>query len=182
MTTICLMQHDTFPRIELIRLLIVACGMLSHSYWMAVRKLLDIDGNWNMLSCTPIQSTPNMLNGWHVWWVCRPWNNWALFSLQKLCTDPYWNIRRWPRMTSTTMGLSILSRYLFALKLPSLKCNCIHYPSFIHAHTITPLFTTKTSEYRPPTQRHTRGLRLWGRLHILQHSLKRHWRRRMVLK
>jgi hypothetical protein len=33
-------------------------------------KLLDIGGNWNLYSS--IQSIPNMLNGWHVWWVWKP--------------------------------------------------------------------------------------------------------------
>jgi hypothetical protein len=26
-----------------------------------------------------IQSIPNMLIGWHVWWVCRQWKNWDAF-------------------------------------------------------------------------------------------------------
>jgi hypothetical protein len=51
-------------------------------------KLLDIGGNWNTLSYTLIHSIPNMLNGWHVWWVCRPWKSWDIFSFQELCTDP----------------------------------------------------------------------------------------------
>jgi hypothetical protein len=51
-------------------------------------KLLDIGGNWNMLSYTSIQSIPNMLNWWHVWWVCRSWQNWNIFSFYELCTDP----------------------------------------------------------------------------------------------
>ena len=42
-------------------------------------KLLDIGGYWTTLSYTLIQRIPNMLNGWHVWWVC----------FQELCTDPY---------------------------------------------------------------------------------------------
>ncbi len=70
-------------RIELIRLLIVACGMLVHS-----SSVLDIGRNWNTLSYTPIQSIPNMLNGWHVRWVCWPCKNWDVFSFQELCTDP----------------------------------------------------------------------------------------------
>ena len=49
--------------------------------------LLDIGGNWNALSYTSIQSIPNMLNDWPVWWVCRPWKNWDIFSFQELCTD-----------------------------------------------------------------------------------------------
>jgi hypothetical protein len=51
-------------------------------------KLLDIGGSWNTLSYMSIQSIPNMLNGWNVWWVCRPWNNWDMYSFQELCTDP----------------------------------------------------------------------------------------------
>ncbi len=50
--------------------------------------LLDIDRNWNTLSYTPIQSIPNMLNGWHVRWVCWPFKNWDVFSFQELCIDP----------------------------------------------------------------------------------------------
>ncbi len=51
-------------------------------------KLLDIGRNWNTLSYTPIQSIPNMLNGWHVRWECWPCKNWDVFSFQELCTDP----------------------------------------------------------------------------------------------
>ncbi len=36
----------------------------------------------------PIQSIPNMFNGWHVRWVCWPCKNWDVFSFQELCTDP----------------------------------------------------------------------------------------------
>ena len=47
--------------------------------------LMDIGRNWHMLS---LKSIPNMLIGWHVWWICRPWRNWDIFSFQKLCADP----------------------------------------------------------------------------------------------
>ncbi len=50
--------------------------------------LLDVGRNWNTLSYTPIQSIPNMLNRWHVGWVCWPCKNWDVFSFQELCTDP----------------------------------------------------------------------------------------------
>jgi hypothetical protein len=49
---------------ELIRLLIVVCGMFGFN---GCAKLLDIGRNWNMLSYMSIQSIPNMLNGGHVW-------------------------------------------------------------------------------------------------------------------
>ena len=64
--------------IELIKLLFNGCA-----------KLPDIGGNWNMLSYTLIQSIPNVLNGWHVWWLCRTSKNWDIFSFQELCTDPW---------------------------------------------------------------------------------------------
>ena len=81
-TTICLMQRDTSPlhRVgqavdwNVVPLLFNGCA-----------KLLDISGNGNTLS---IQSIPNMLNGWHLWWVSRPWKNWDIFSCQELCTNP----------------------------------------------------------------------------------------------
>ena len=65
-TTICLMQRNTSTshRVEQA----VNCGL-----WNVVSllfngrmKLLDIGGNWNMLSYMLIQSIPNMLNGLHV--------------------------------------------------------------------------------------------------------------------
>ena len=48
----------------------------------------EVAGYWNTLSYLSIQSIPNMLNGWHVWWLCRQLKNWDIFSFQELCTDP----------------------------------------------------------------------------------------------
>jgi hypothetical protein len=50
--------------IQLIRLLIVACGIVPLLFGCV--KLLDIDGNWNTLSYMSIQSIPNM----HKWVTC----------------------------------------------------------------------------------------------------------------
>jgi hypothetical protein len=50
----------------------------------------------------------------------------------------YWNMRWWRWMNDTTMGLRISSRYLCAFKLPSIKCNRVHCPWHLPAHTITP--------------------------------------------
>ncbi len=69
-------------RIELIRLLIVACWMLVHSY--AVRSCWILAGTGTRCR---IQSIPNRLNGWHVRWVCWSCKNWDVFSFQELCTD-----------------------------------------------------------------------------------------------
>ncbi len=66
--------------IELIRLLIVEC-------WSTpLQWLCEVAGY--TLSYTPIQSIPNMLNGWHVQWVCWPCKNWDVFSFQELCNYP----------------------------------------------------------------------------------------------
>ncbi len=69
---------------------VVDCGLwdVGPLLFNGCAKLLDIGRNWNTLSYTPIQSIPNMLNGWHVRWVCWPCKNWDVFSFQKLCTDP----------------------------------------------------------------------------------------------
>ncbi len=85
-TTICLMQCNNILRIELIRLLIVACEMLVHSSSMAVRSCWILAGTGTR--CRIHSSIPNMLNGWHVRWVCWPCKNWDVFSFQELCTDP----------------------------------------------------------------------------------------------
>jgi hypothetical protein len=58
----------------------------------------------------------------------------------------------------------------------------VAYACPYHNPTATMGHTNLTSANRSPTRRHTRGLRLWGRLDILTHSLKRRWRRLMVEK
>ncbi len=87
-TTICLTQCNTSPlhRVDQV----VDCGLwnVGPLLFNGCAKLLDIGRNWNTLSYTPIQSIPNMLNGWHVRWVCWPCKNWDVFSFQELCTDP----------------------------------------------------------------------------------------------
>ncbi len=115
---------------------VVDCGLwnvgpLLFNGWA---KLLDFGRNWNTLSYTPIQNIPNMLNGWHVRWVCWPCKNWDVFSFQELCTDPCnmgralscCNMRWWSWMNGTTMGFRISSRYLCAFKMQLIKCTCVH--------------------------------------------------------
>ncbi len=126
-TTICLTQCNTSPSHRVDQ--VVDCGLcnVGSLLFNGCVKLLDIGRNWNMLSYTPIQSIPNMLNGWHIRWVCWPCKNWDVFSFQDLCTDPC-NMRWWLWMNGTTMGLRISSRYLCAFKMPSIKCTCVHCP------------------------------------------------------
>ncbi len=87
-TTICLTQCNTSPSHRVDQ--VVDCGLwnVGPLLFNGCAKLLDIGRNWNTLSYTPIQCIPNMLNGWHVRWVCWPCKNWDVFSFQELCTDP----------------------------------------------------------------------------------------------
>ncbi len=87
-TTICLTQCNTSPSHRVDQ--VVDCGLwnVGPLLFNGCAKLLDIGRSWNTLSYMPIQSIPNMLNGWHVRWVCWPCKNWDVFSFQELCTDP----------------------------------------------------------------------------------------------
>ncbi len=127
-TTICLTQCNTSPSQRVDQ--VVDCGLWNFAphLFNGCAKLLDNGRNWNTLSYTPIQSIPNMLNGWHVQWICWPCKNWDVSSFQELCTDPCnmgralscCNMRWWSWMNGTTMGLRISSRYLCAFKMPSI--------------------------------------------------------------
>ncbi len=120
-TTICLTQCNTSPSHRVDQ--VVVCGLwnVAPLLFNGCVKLLDIDRNWNTLSYTLIQSIPNMLNEWHVRWVCWPYKNWDVFSFQELCTDTC-NMRPCiimlqhevmvVGMNGTTMGLRISSWYL----------------------------------------------------------------------
>ncbi len=54
---------------------------------MAVRSCWILAGTGTR--CRIRWSRANMLNGWHVRWVCWPCKNWDVSSFQKLCTDPF---------------------------------------------------------------------------------------------
>jgi hypothetical protein len=66
------------------------------------------------------------------------------------CALSCWSIRWWHQMHGTTMGLRISGWYLWAFKLPSIKCKSDRCPYLMPAYTITqpPLwgnfFTTLT--------------------------------------
>ncbi len=82
------MQCNTSPSHRVDQ--VVDCGLwnVGPLLFSVCVKLLDIGRNWNTLSYTPMQSIPNMLNGWHVRWVCWPCKNWDVFSFRELCTYP----------------------------------------------------------------------------------------------
>ncbi len=127
-TTICLTQCNTSPSHRVDQ--VVYCGLwnVAPLLFNGCAKFLNIGRNKNTLSYTPIQSIPNMLNGW----VCWPCKNWDVFSFQELWT---WgralsccNMRWWSWMNGTTMDLGISSRYICVFKMPSIKCTCVRCP------------------------------------------------------
>ncbi len=114
---------------------VVDCGLwnVGPLLFNVCGKMLEIGRNWNTLSYMPIQSIPNMLNGWQVRWVCWPCKNWDVFSFQELCTDPC-NMGPCIIMLQHeemvvdelhTTGLRISSQYLCAFKMPSIKCTFV---------------------------------------------------------
>jgi hypothetical protein len=85
---ICLMQRDTFSSHRVDQAFDCGLWNVVPLLFNGCAKLLDIGENWNTLSYMSIQSIPNLLSGWHVWWECSPWKNWDIFRFQELCTDP----------------------------------------------------------------------------------------------
>ena len=78
---------------------------------MAVRSCWILVGTGTRRH-TSIQSITNTLIGWHVWWECRPWENWNIFSFQKLCKY------------SCDMGLCIITLFTSANRSPTQCHTC----------------------------------------------------------
>ncbi len=106
--------------IELIRLLIVACGMLVHSSSMAVRSFLILAGTGTRrrIRRSIASQTRSMgdLSGEYAGHART-----GMFSASKNCVQilatwghalSCYNMRWWSWMNGTTMGLRISSRYL----------------------------------------------------------------------
>ena len=74
--------------IEFIWLSIVACGMFFHSSSMDMWSCWMLAGTGTRCRTRRPQSISNMLNGWHVWRVCKPWKNRDMFCIQELCLNP----------------------------------------------------------------------------------------------
>ena len=105
-------------RIELIRMLIVACVMLSHSSSIAVQSC------WIMHSTMSQTCQMGDMSGEYA-----GHGKTGTFSPTKNCVQilatwgralSCWKMRWWRRMNGTTMGLRISSRYFCAMKLPSI--------------------------------------------------------------
>ena len=66
-TTIYLIQRDTFPSHGVDQTVDCVLWNVVPHLFNGCAKLLDIGGNWSTLLYMSIQSIPNVLNGWHVW-------------------------------------------------------------------------------------------------------------------
>ncbi len=131
---ICLTQCNTSPS-QLIRLLIVACGMSVHSSSMAVWSCWILEGTGTR--CRIRRSRASQT--WSMSDMSGEYTGHArtgMFSdsrscVQILATFGYALLccnMRWSWMNGTTMGFRISSWYLCAFKTPSIKCTCVHCP------------------------------------------------------
>ncbi len=122
--------------IELIRLFIVACGMLVHSSSTAVWSCWILTGTEHAV----IYADPEHPK--HAQWVTCPVSMLAMQGLRcfQLSGIVYRSLQHgavhyhaatWGDgrgMYGTAMGLRISSRYLCAFKMPSIKCTCVRCP------------------------------------------------------
>ncbi len=131
-------QHISL-RIELIRLLIVACWMLVHSSSMVMWScwILAGTGTHCCLRRSRASQTCSMgdMSGEYAGHART-----GMFSASRNCVQilSTWgpalsccNMRWWSWMNATTMGQQwtrILSRYLCEFKMPSIKCTYVHCP------------------------------------------------------
>ncbi len=123
-------------RIELSRLLIVACVMFVHSSSMAVRSCWIFAGTGTRcrIHRSSASQTCSMgdMSGEYAGHART-----GMFSVSRNCVQilATWgrassccNMRWWSWMNGTTMGLRISSLYLCAFKMPSIKCTCVRCP------------------------------------------------------
>ncbi len=123
-------------RLELIRLLIVACGILVHSSLMAVRSCWILAGTGTCCRirrsrASQICSMGDM-SGEYAGHARTGMFSASRNSVQILstwgralsCCNMSW--LSW--MNGSTMCLRISSRYLCAFKMPSIKCTCVRCP------------------------------------------------------
>ncbi len=135
-TTICSCSATHLLRIELIRLLIVACGMWSTPLqWLCeVAVILAGTGTRCRIRWSRASQTCSMgdMSGEYAGHART-----GMFSASRNCVQilatrgralSCWNMRWWSWMNGTTMGIRISSRYLCAFKMPSIKCTCVHCP------------------------------------------------------
>lgn len=127
---------------ELIRLLIVTCGMLVHSSSMTVQScwiLAGTDTCCCLRRSRASQTCPmGDMSGVHA--------RTGMFAASKNCLQIFaaWgcasccNLRWCSWICDTTMGLKISSWYVCAFRMPSIKCTSVLCPWQTPAQTITP--------------------------------------------
>ncbi len=122
--------------IELIRLLIVVCGMLVHSSSMSVWRCWILAGTGTRCRIRRSRASQTCSKG-DMSGEYAGHARTGMFSASRNCVQilATWghallccNMRWWSWMNGTTMGLRISSRYLCAFKMPSIKCTCVRCP------------------------------------------------------
>ncbi len=135
-TTICLTQCNTSHHIELIRLLIVAFGMLVHSSSMAVWSCWLLAGTGTRCRIRRSRASQTCSMG-DMSSEYAGHARTGMFSASRNCVQilATWgralsccSMRWWSWMNGTTMGLRISSWYLCAFKMPSVKSTCVRCP------------------------------------------------------
>ncbi len=172
-TTICLTQCNRSPSHKVDQ--VVDCGLwnVGPLLFNGCAKLLDIGRNWNTLSYTPIQSIPNMLNGWHVSGECAGHEWTGMFSASRNCVQilatwgralsccnmRWWSWMKWHNngpqdLVSVSLCIQNAINKMHLCSL-SITYTCpYHNPTATMGHS----FTALTWANRSPTQRHTRCL------------------------
>ena len=121
---------------ELIRLLVVAFGIVSHSSSMAVWSYWILSGTGTPCRTRQFRASQTCSMG-DMSGECAGHGRTGSFSVYRNCIQIFatwgcvlscWNMRWWKRMNGTTMGLRTSSRYLCAIKLPLIKRNCVCCP------------------------------------------------------
>ena len=119
--------------IELIRVFIVASGMLSHSSSMDVQSCWILAGTGTRCRTCWSRASQTCSMGD----MSGEYGRTGTFSASCYCVQilamwgralSCWNMRWWRVMNGTTMVLRISSRYLCVFKFPLIKCNWVHYP------------------------------------------------------
>ncbi len=134
-TTICLTQCNTSShRVDQV----VDCGLwnVGPLLFNGCVKLLDISRNWTRCHIHRSRASQTCSMGdMSGEYACLART--GIFSASRNCVQilATWgrvlsccDMRWWPWMNGTTLGLRISSRYLCAFKMPSIKCTCVRCP------------------------------------------------------
>ncbi len=135
-TTICVTQCSTSPSHRVDQ--VVDCGLwyVGLLLFNGCAKLLYIGRNWNTLhirwfrasqTCSMCDMSCEYAGHARTGMVTASRNCVQILATWG-CALSCCNMRWWSWMNGTTMGLRISSRYLYAFKMPSIKCTCVRCP------------------------------------------------------